>query len=53
MDFIKIRERISSRVGKYKYVCIVLLVGIVLMIMPTNSSKDLESNVQIQAQKTE
>ena len=34
MDFEKIRKRINDLFDKYKYVCLVLLVGIVLMIIP-------------------
>ena len=34
MDFVKIRKRINDLFDKYKYVCLVLLVGIVLMIIP-------------------
>ena len=34
MDFIKIKKRISASLGKYKYACIVLVVGMLLMAFP-------------------
>lgn len=34
MDFIKFKKRINQAFGKYKYVCIVLIAGIVLMMIP-------------------
>ena len=34
MDFLSVKNRISKGFEKYKYVCIVLLVGIILMMLP-------------------
>lgn len=34
MDILNVKERIMQNIGKYKYVCIVLLVGLILMMIP-------------------
>lgn len=40
MDFIKMKARISEHIGKYKYVWIVLLAGVLLMMIPEGNSTD-------------
>ena len=44
MDFINQKKRISELFGKYKYVGIVLLVGIILMMTPGTNKN--QSNIQ-------
>ena len=39
MDRRDIKERITARVGKYKYVLLVVLVGIFLMVLPEGSGE--------------
>jgi len=39
MDFRKWKTRIVESIGKYKYVWVVLLVGMVLMMIPGKDSK--------------
>lgn len=39
MDFIKWKESISKGIGKYKYVCLILLIGMLLMMVPGKSTK--------------
>ena len=40
MDFIRIKSRIAESIGKYKYVWIVLLAGVLLMALPEANTKD-------------
>ena len=47
MDFVTLKSRISECIGKYKYVWIVLLVGVVLMMLPERKKDD--ATIQIQA----
>lgn len=47
MDFVTLKSRISEYIGKYKYVWIVLLVGVVLMMLPERKKDD--ATIQIQA----
>lgn len=49
MDIIKLKTRITERIGKYKYAWIVLLVGMVLMMIP---GKDRQTT-QIETKQTE
>ena len=44
MDFVNWKARISACVTKYKYVWVVLLIGLVLMMIPGKDTKD--ANVQ-------
>lgn len=54
MDFINLKTRISKGIGKYKYVCIVLLVGMVLMMIPEkNESITQTESEQAYNQKEE
>ena len=39
MDRRDIKERITARVGKYKYVLLVVLGGIFLMVLPEGSGE--------------
>ena len=48
MDFIMIKSRIIKEIGKYKYVAIVILVGVALMLIPGKGTAETE-----QTQKTE
>ena len=50
MDFIKLKTRISKAIGKYKYVWIVLLAGVVLMMIP---GKETQEEVQQPVTATE
>ena len=53
MDFVKLREGIKEGIGKYKYVWIVLLAGILLMVIPqkkpTSHAVSAENETVIQA----
>ena len=40
MDILSIRERISTEIGKYKYVGLILFVGILLMVIPGKSNRE-------------
>ena len=53
MDLLKGKERIIQLFSKYKYVGIVLLVGIVMLIIPTKSSEELENHSQDQEIRSE
>lgn len=48
MDFVKLKNSISTAIGKYKYVWIVLLVGIVLMLIPTKEQTEPQTQPQEQ-----
>ena len=50
MDIIMIKSRITEAVKKYKYVCIILLAGILLMILPETSKEEMISQTQVQRQ---
>ncbi len=52
MDWIKLKERLISVGGKYKYVLLVLLLGIFLMTMPQNPEQKNQSE-PILTQRTE
>jgi len=45
MDVAALRTKAESLVKKYKYVAIVLLVGVVLMLLPTSKAKNKDSLV--------
>ena len=51
MDFVALKKRISEGVAKYKYVCIVLLAGIVLMLIPSKSAQEMDAQVHKTAQE--
>ena len=51
MDIIDWKNGITEAFRKYKYVCIVLVVGILLMLLPGPSEK--ETKDQMQAEKNE
>lgn len=53
MDFIKIKERISQGIGKYKYVCIVLAAGLILMMIPSKKTEDTVQSAQDQTLEAE
>ena len=46
MDFIALKKRISEGITKYKYACVVLLVGIILMLLPNKTEEKIDANVQ-------
>ena len=48
MDIIMIKSRISEWAKKYKYVWIILMAGILLMILPTDSKEEESAQLQIQ-----
>ena len=39
MDLASIRTKVTDLAKKYKYVAIVLVIGVVLMLLPSNSAK--------------
>ena len=39
MDWLALKDKIQQGIGKYRYVIIVLLVGVVLMLLPTRQEK--------------
>ena len=45
MDLLNKKMRILQTVGKYKYVCLILLVGVLLMILPTGKVYDKEEQI--------
>ena len=46
MDIQPIKDKITSLFHKYKYVCLVLLVGIFLMAFPKSNQKNNQSQTQ-------
>lgn len=46
MDIVKLKARISEGFEKYKYVCIVLLIGVVLMILPDRKTESVKTENQ-------
>lgn len=46
MDFMKWKTRISEGIGKYKYVWIVLLAGVVLMMIPGKSTNNFQAETK-------
>ena len=46
MDIIKLKSRISDAIGKYKYVWIVLLAGLVLMMIPERNGATTQTEIQ-------
>lgn len=40
MDFIKWKSAIRNVIGKYKYACIILLIGAAMMLIPTRETED-------------
>ena len=56
MDWTGLRDKIRDLFGKYKYVALVLLVGLILMLIPSREEQsDPEQQMQIQtdSQQTE
>lgn len=49
MDWMKIRNRISQHFDRYKYVLLIIGVGILLMLVPTQSDKQPEAEQTVQA----
>ena len=45
MDRLALKEKIQHVFGKYKYVVLVLLVGVVLMLLPSRQEKTTQSNI--------
>lgn len=50
MDIITIKSRITEVIKKYKYVCVILLAGILLMILPETSKEEATEQFEIQKQ---
>lgn len=46
MDFVGLKRRISEGIAKYKYVWIVLLVGMVLMMIPEKTTQEPTTQTQ-------
>jgi len=53
MDFIKLKARIFEGIGKYKYVWIVLLVGMLLMMIPGKNESKVQTKSEQPAAVTE
>lgn len=53
MDFIKFKSRITQTCRKYKYVWVVLLVGMVLMMIPGKETQVDDSEVQLNTESSE
>ena len=56
MDWMKIKEKIPEFIRKYRYVMLILLVGIILMAIPSRSEETEEKPVdttETSAQKTD
>lgn len=53
MDWIKIRNMFSERFEKYKYVVLIVALGIFLMCLPANEESHSESVEQDQTESTE
>lgn len=49
MDWMKIRNRISQHFDRYKYVLLIIGVGVLLMLVPTQSDKQPEAEQTVQA----
>lgn len=45
MDFLNRNMRIIQTIGKYKYVCLILLVGVVLMSLPNGKEDTQEERI--------
>lgn len=52
MDWMMIRSRISQQFDRYKYVLLIIGVGILLMLLPTQSEAKPASNTSVQNQET-
>ena len=50
MDLIQLREKISKWIGKYKYIVLVLIVGVCFMLIPSKSSDEKIESKPIQVQ---
>lgn len=53
MDFVVLKKRINEWTGKYKYVGIVLLVGIILMMIPSKNLDSDESGPDVNVPQSE
>ena len=49
MDRLALKEKAQHLFGKYKYVVLVLLVGVVLMLLPTRQEKTNQPNVDAES----
>ena len=53
MDFVNLKLRISDWIRKYKYVWIVLFLGLLLMVLPdTNTDKQMQEHIEIKNELT-
>ena len=52
MDWVALRRRMIQIVGNYRYVLLILLIGICLMLIPDFSSKEQQSKTVTQPQQT-
>ena len=48
MDITVLKEKVTQWIGKYKYLALILLVGIGLMLIPSGNKNTEESTVQTQ-----
>lgn len=53
MDIVRYKNRILAAIGKYKYVWIVLLAGVILMMLPGKDTRNADSQIQQSTEKTE
>ena len=50
MDIAQLREKATKWIGKYKYMLLILLVGVVLMLIPGNKKTEEPTATPMQAQ---
>ena len=50
MDWIGIRRKVTGFLGKYRYVLLVLLIGLAFMLIPSRTAGDEEEPLQVQAE---
>ena len=53
MDIVKYKNRILAAIGKYKYVWIVLLAGVILMMLPGKDIRNADSQKQQSTENAE
>ena len=53
MDIMKYKNRILAAIGKYKYVWIVLLAGVILMMLPGKDTRNADSQIQQSTENAE
>lgn len=55
MDWIKLKEKVPEFIRKYRFVILILVLGLILMAVPSRSenSEELEITTPVSSQKTE